>query len=143
MQRPGITLLFTATLLFGLALSGQTAPPASSAAPSAKPEPTAQEQAHQTLERIGPQLNLTADQKAKLEPILTNEIEQVRILKADTATPPEQKQAKFQAMMTADHTKIDGILTPEQKQKLTEMHQQQQGQQAAPPKPQAATPPKQ
>ena len=161
MSRTGATLLLTMILLAGLTLAAQTAtpatPPPSPApqapsaapapqAPSAAPEQSPQDQAHQALQKIGTDLNLTADQKIKLEPIITNEIQQVRDLKADTSMTPEQKQAKFQQTLTADHAKIDTILTPEQKQKLAQLRQQQaqaqgQGQAPAPQaQPQAAPP---
>jgi Spy/CpxP family protein refolding chaperone len=39
---------------------------------------------------------------------------------------PEQKQAKFQQTLAADHVKIQAILTPEQQQKLAEMNQRAQ-----------------
>ncbi|HET7892623.1 MAG TPA: hypothetical protein VFL34_13925 [Candidatus Sulfotelmatobacter sp.] len=155
MSRTGASLLLTLSLLAGLTLAAQTTTPATPPpaaapqAPSAAPQPSPQDQAHQAIEKIGTDLNLTPDQKTKLEPIITNEIQQVRDLKADTTMSPEQKQAKFQETLTADHAKIDSILTPEQKQKLAQLRQQQaqaQGQAPAPPAPQsqpAPQPPKQ
>jgi len=140
MSRFGATLLLTFLLLCGLALSAQTTPMAQSPSaqqPQANPAPTPapsdsptadmtpQQQAHQTIEKLSSELNLTADQKPKLETILTGEIQQVRDLKADTSMTVEQKQAKFKDTLTADHAKIDAILTPEQKQKLTQLNQQQ------------------
>jgi Spy/CpxP family protein refolding chaperone len=83
---------------------------------------------------VSADLNLTPDQKTKLEPILTNEIQMVHSLRADTSMTPEQKQTKFKDQLTSDHAKIDAILTPEQKQKLAQLTQQrqQQQQQASP-----------
>jgi Spy/CpxP family protein refolding chaperone len=138
-------LVLTLTLLFGFTLAAQTAPPAASSTAPQTPqssaqalmnEPTPQAQAHETIEKVGTDLNLTADQKSKLEPVLTAEIQQVRDLRSDTTMTIQQKQAKFQQTMTDTHAKIDAILTPEQKQKLAVMSQQraqQQQQQAAPP----------
>lgn len=138
MSRTGATWLLTFLLLCGLALSAQTAPagPPSAAQPSqAAPAPaqndspaaemTPQQQAHMTIEKLSSELNLTADQKPKLETILTGEIQQVRDLRADNSMTVEQKQAKFKDTLTADHAKIDAILTPEQKTKLTQLNQQQ------------------
>jgi len=148
MTRTGATLVLIMTLLAALTLTAQTAtpatpPPSAAPAPSAPAQPSAQaspqDQARQTLETLGPKLNLTADQKTKLEPILTNEIQQVRDLRADVTMSLDQKQAKFQQTLTADHAKIDAILTPEQKQKLAEMHQQQAATQGQP-QSQPATP---
>ena len=130
-------LLLTLTLLFGFTLAAQTAPPAASQTPQSSAqapmdEPTAQAQAHDSIEKVSTDLNLTADQKSKLEPVLTAEIQQVRDLRADTTMTPQQKQAKFQQTMTDMHAKIDAILTPEQKQKLAQMSQQRAQQQQGP-----------
>jgi periplasmic protein CpxP/Spy len=153
MSRP---FLFTFTLLLSLAVAAQTTPSStphssnssstpqattpgegSSAAPSAPGEPSAQDQARATIDKVGANLNLTADQKSKLQPILTQEIQLVHDLRADTSMSPEQKQAKFRETLTADHARIDAILTPEQKQKLTEMNRQHEAQESG----QSAQPP--
>jgi len=154
MSRVAVSLLLVCTLfcavgLFAQATSPGTPPPqnqpSASAPPATSPEPSAKDEAQRTLNNLGPQLNLTADQKTKLEPILTNEIQQVRDLRANTSMSVQQKQAAFQQTLTADHTKIDAILTPEQKAKLAQLHQQEesgQGQAQPPaPGPQPAQPP--
>lgn len=136
MSRIGEKLLLTFTLLLGLAVAAQpqaTTPgqqPAPAPGSSSAAQPSAQDQAHQSLEKIGTDLNLTADQKTKLEPILTNEIQLVQSLRADTSMTPEQKQTKFRDTLVADHDKIDAILTPEQKQKLAQLNAQHQAAQA-------------
>ena len=145
--------LLALILLVGVAVVAQTTPqpatpqpgtpqavtPQAAPQPQATPsspagEPSAQEQARATLNRVSSDLNLTSDQKTKLEPILTSEIQLVHNLRADTSMTPEQKQAKFKDQLTSDHAKIDAILTPEQKQKLSQLTQQrqQQQQQASP-----------
>ena len=130
-MRTGAPFLLTFTILFGHALAAQTAPqtqpPASPPGTSAQ-APSAQEQARQKIEEAAPTLNLTADQKAKLQPVIADEIQTVHDLQADTTMTREQKQAKFHDAITADRAKIDAILTPEQKQKLQQMHAQEQGQ---------------
>ncbi len=144
------SFLVTLTLLLSLAVAAQTTPSTSPSPQATKPgagtsataptpaEPSAQDQARQTLESVGAGLNLTADQKTKLQPILTEEIQLMHDLRADTTMTTEQKQAKFRDVMTADHAKIDAILTPEQKQKLSAMNRERDAQQAAPPAPGAA-----
>jgi Spy/CpxP family protein refolding chaperone len=145
----GTRFLFAATLLLGISLAAQTTAPATpqQAAPPRTPQasgdqPSPQAQAHEAIENIGPDLSLTADQKTKLEPIIAGEIQQIRDLRADTSMTPEQKQAKFQETLAADHAKIDTILTPDQKQKLAQLHQQQaqQPSQAPPPQSQPSQP---
>jgi len=140
------------------AATPQAAPPAAStpqtqATPApgvSSAEPSPQEQARQTLDKVSADLSLTADQRTKLEPILISEIQLVKDLRADTTMTPDQKQAKFKEAMTSDHSKIEAILTPEQKQKLTQLRQQQAQQQqgssqsapSTPPSAQPQTPPK-
>ncbi len=147
--------LVTLTLLLSLAVAAQTTPSTSQSGTSSSPqavtpgagtnataptpaEPSAQDQARQTLDNVGAGLNLTADQKTKLQPILTEEIQLIHDLRADTSMTTEQKQAKFRDVMTADHAKIDAILTPEQKQKLSDMNRQRDAQQSGAPAPGAA-----
>ena len=139
MSRFAVSLLLTAALLFSIGLFAQattpgtspaaSTPPAASAPAAPKADVNPKDEAHRTIENLAPQLNLTADQKAKLEPILTNEIQQVHDLRANTSMTIQQKQATFQQTLTADHSKIDAILTPEQKTKLAQLHQQQDAQQ--------------
>lgn len=151
------SFLVTLILLLSLAVAAQTTPSTSqSGAPSspqattpgagtaAAPtpaEPSAQDQARQTLDNVSAGLNLTADQKTKLQPILTEEIQLIHDLRSNTAMTAEQKQAKFRDVMTADHAKIDAILTPDQKQKLTEMNRQHDAQQSGAPAPGAVPAP--
>ncbi len=153
MSRIRLPFLLTLTLLLAIGVSAQMTPQAATpqtatpapatpqAATPATPQstptpgdssaagPSAQDQARATIEKVAADLNLTPDQKSKLEPILTNEIQLVHTLKADTSMTTEQKQAKFKDQLTADHAKIDSILTPEQKTKLGQLNQQKaQGQ---------------
>lgn len=136
MSRPAAPFLLTLILLLSLGLAAQTAtqpsPQPTPGAPSAS-QPSAQDQAHATLQQLAPQLNLTADQQTKLEPIITSEIQLMHDLRADTSMTPDQKSAKFRDALTADHAKVDAILTPEQKQKLAQMNQQRQAQQGTQP----------
>jgi len=143
------TFLFTFVLLLAIAVAAQTAPQSkpqptpgagTSTAPSAPAEPSADEQARQTIDNVSASLNLTDAQKAQLRPIVTQEIQLVHQLRADTTLTPEQKSTKFRETLTADHAKIDAILTPEQKQKLTEMNRQRQAEENGPSQPQNTTP---
>ncbi len=149
MSRIRLPFLLTLTLLLALGLSAQMTPQAATpqtatpapatpqaTTPPSTPQstptpgdstaagPSAQDQARATIEKVSADLNLTPEQKSKLEPILTNEIQLVHTLKADTSMTTEQKQAKFKDQLTSDHAKIDAILTPEQKTKLGQLNQQ-------------------
>ena len=83
-------------------------------------------------------LSLTDDQKAKLRPIITDENQQMEVLRNDNSMTQQQKIDKANQIRAQASPKIKAILTPEQLQKLAEMQQervrqqQQQNQQPAP-----------
>jgi Spy/CpxP family protein refolding chaperone len=59
-------------------------------------------------------LNLTADQKAKAEPIVKDMQHQLLTLHADKAVTPADKRIKFKEIRDAATAKLKDILTPEQ-----------------------------
>ena len=88
-------------------------------------------------------LNLTDEQKTKLQPILQDENRQIEALRNDTSMTQEQKIAKANEVRQNASPKIKAILTAEQLQKLADLQQKatQQRQQSAPTQP--APPPHQ
>lgn len=66
------------------------------------------------LERLGEDLNLTADQKAKVQPIVDQARPQIRAIH-------EEAMQKTKAIMDNTMTQIRPLLTPEQQQKLDAM----------------------
>jgi len=66
------------------------------------------------------QLNVTAEQKAKLDPILDDDNKQVRALRGDTSPAAAEKKA---AIRKATDEKIKPILTAEQWSKLQQLRQ--------------------
>jgi Spy/CpxP family protein refolding chaperone len=77
------------------------------------------------------ELQLTEDQKAKLQPLIQDEMIQIDAVRTDNSLSMAQKQAKV-AQIKKDHfPKIEAILTPEQRKKLADMQerarQQRQG----------------
>jgi periplasmic protein CpxP/Spy len=77
------------------------------------------------------ELQLTAEQKAKLQPIIQDEMAQIDAVRNDTTMSMDQKQAKVQQIKQTSFPKIQAVLTPEQQKKLADMQQrarqQQQG----------------
>jgi Spy/CpxP family protein refolding chaperone len=69
---------------------------------------------HVMLERLGEDLNLTADQKAKVQPIVDQARPQIRAIH-------EEAMQKTKAIMDNTMTQIRPLLTPEQQQKLDAM----------------------
>jgi Spy/CpxP family protein refolding chaperone len=77
-------------------------------------------------------LGLTADQKAKLQPIIDDEVKQINAVRDDNSLTMEQKQTKVDQIRQSGFPKIQAILTPEQRQKLADMQAQRTHQQGAP-----------
>lgn len=77
-----------------------------------------QHQAPSQIQRMVDQLNLTPDQKAKIDPILADDAKQVRALRGDTTPEGVQKKAEIRK---ATDAKIKPILTDEQWTKLEQL----------------------
>ena len=89
----------------------------------------AQEQAspEMRLQEMSKQLNLTDEQKLKLKPILEDELQQVRAVRDDSSLTKKQKFAKMKSIRDAHAPQINGVLTPEQQEKLKQMKQEAKG----------------
>ncbi len=70
------------------------------------------------LQHMAQYLNLTDDQKAKIQPILQNEAEQLKAIRSDTSLTADQRHAKVQEIRKASRAQIEPILTPDQVAKL-------------------------
>jgi periplasmic protein CpxP/Spy len=71
------------------------------------------------LDRLSQDLNLTADQQAKVQPIVDQARPQIRAIH-------EEAMQKTKAIMDNTITQVRALLTPEQQQKLDAMRQAQQ-----------------
>ena len=80
--------------------------------------------AEERLKQMGEELNLTAEQKAKIKPILEAEREKWQSLR-DLA--PEQRREKMQEMRKGMEAKLKPILTAEQLEKWQKLRQQRGG----------------
>jgi protein CpxP len=72
------------------------------------------------VQRMVSQLNLTADQKAKIDPILADDSKQVRALKDSGLGADDQAKKKEEIRKTTDE-KIKPILTDDQWKKLLDL----------------------
>ena len=68
-------------------------------------------------------LNLTDDQRAKIQPILKSSRQQAQAVRNDTTLTPEQKQAKMRDIHQGAMSQMNSLLTPEQQQQWQEMRQ--------------------
>jgi len=83
-------------------------------------------------------LQLTPEQKTKLQPIIQDEVNQINAVRNDTSMSIDQKRAKVEEIKKTSFPKILAVLTPEQQKKLSDLQQQarqqaQQQQRTAPP----------
>ena len=67
------------------------------------------------------QLNLTAEQKTKVEAIQKEQREKMQALFQDQNTPREERSTKMRELMQATQTQIDAVLTADQKKKQEEL----------------------
>ena len=63
-------------------------------------------------------LNLTDDQKAKIQPILQSEFQQARTIHQNQSLTPDQQKAQLQQLRQTTRDQVKQILTPEQVAKL-------------------------
>jgi periplasmic protein CpxP/Spy len=83
------------------------------------------ESPEQHLQMLSDKLNLTDDQKAKLKPILEDQMQQMKAVRDDTSLSQDQKRAKVKSIHESFHEQINAVLTPEQQAKFKQMRQEQ------------------
>lgn len=110
-----------AAALLGLALATQVFAQQSAPA-SGDTAPASQQHLHRfdaptQLQRLTKQLQLTADQQAKIGPLLQQRDQQLKALHADTTLKPADRRAKTMALVQDSDNQITAVLTPEQRDK--------------------------
>jgi periplasmic protein CpxP/Spy len=76
------------------------------------------------LEWLSQHLNLTADQKKQLKPILAGEFKQMRAVGEDSSLTQDQKRDKMKQIHEAARPQVQAILTPEQQQIFAQMKEE-------------------
>jgi Spy/CpxP family protein refolding chaperone len=74
-------------------------------------------------------LQLTDAQKAKLQPIIQEEMSQIEAVRNDQSMTMDQKVAKVRQIKQTQFPKIQAVLTPEQQKKLADMQERARQQQ--------------
>jgi len=77
--------------------------------------------AQEHLQAMAKELNLTDDQKEKLKPILTSQMEEVQGVRNDTTLTQTQRRSKMMAIHQKYAPQVNAILTPEQQAKWKAM----------------------
>jgi len=83
-----------------------------------------EESADQHLQMLSEKLNLTDDQKAKLKPVLQDQLQQMKAVREDSSLSEEQKRAKMKSVHESLHDQINAVLTPDQQAKFKQMRQE-------------------
>jgi len=81
--------------------------------------------------RVFEGLNLTADQKTRLQSLLQEQRSQMQALRNNTSLTAEQKKQQSRELRKTNHEQLLAILTPEQQAQLKQMHQQRAGRRAS------------
>lgn len=104
-----------------LGLAAGAAPSFVQAAPGAHPAkaPGAR------IKKLADYLGLSDAQKAQIKPILESAGQQAKAIKADTSLTPQARQAKMKDLRKSTNQQTMAILTPDQRQKLKAIRQQQ------------------
>jgi periplasmic protein CpxP/Spy len=89
---------------------------AAQAAPSAATKEMMKDEFKKTVDS----LNLTGDQKNKMHGILGDAKTQRESIFKDSSLTDEQKQEKLKDLRTSTRSKIDDVLTPDQRTQLTD-----------------------
>ena len=76
------------------------------------------------MEMLSKRLNLTADQQAKLLPIITDRQQQMRAIFQDSSLSREDRMAKLKAIRKDSNAKIEALLTDQQKQNFEQLRQE-------------------
>ena len=111
--------LTLAAVTFGLAAIAL--PPLAQAAPGAH----AAKAPGARMQKLADALGLTDAQKAQMKPIVQSTGKQAKAIQADTSLTPEAKKAKMMDLRKSMNKQMMAILTPDQRQKLKAMRQQQ------------------
>jgi len=135
MKRLTLSLLAVA-MVAGLSATGVRAAEAAASERPAKSQ-AAGDRVRQRLDTLAKELNLTEDQKTKLAPILKDQAEKGRAIRADQNLSTEEKRAKNKELREATDKKAKEILTADQYEKWTKQRaaQRNRGGQGAPPAP--------
>jgi Spy/CpxP family protein refolding chaperone len=109
----------TITLIAALALAA-TAATSLAQTPAPSPSPAASEgcsgKKHHKHDGKGlfASLNLTPDQKAKIDVLRADLRTKVETIRSNAALTPEQKDEQIKALREANRTQVEAILTPDQ-----------------------------
>jgi periplasmic protein CpxP/Spy len=111
---------FTGSALFA---QDQAQPPTAAPQAQTAPQPHRAPDPQRQTKRMAKKLSLTADQQAKIEPILADRDQQMQSLRANTALAASDRKAQFRSVVQDSDSKIEAVLTDTQKAQYEQMKQ--------------------
>ena len=124
-------LLFTAALILGSLTAASAMAQALAQDASPAQQHHRHHDPHKQAVHLSKKLGLSADQTAKLEPILSEQRDQVTALRQNSSLTPDQRKAQMHDLKRNTRQQLAAVLTPDQMQqwqtmrKQRHMHQQQ------------------
>jgi Spy/CpxP family protein refolding chaperone len=103
----------------GAALLGSPGPAGAQSITAAQQSGTYAASVHQLFGEVEQELNLTRHQRALIKAILQKAVPQGRALYNNQSLPAEQKRARLQALRVAIRAKLQQVLTPTQRRKIS------------------------
>jgi periplasmic protein CpxP/Spy len=121
-----VRLSLAATLMaVALSAQAQDAPPPVQPPVQGQPGATMPERTPEAIvNRLGVKLNLSADQKTQLLPIIAERQQKVAAIRADTAARPYVKSRRAKAAFEESDKKINAVLNEQQRQQYLELEKQ-------------------
>jgi len=104
--------LIAGSLLTGAALQAQDAN--TNTPPAGAPPAGGRMRGAPTLQQLTTALNLTADEQAKVKPILDAQAQKMRDLRSDTTLSTDDRRAKMQEIRADTLKQMKAVLTPDQ-----------------------------
>lgn len=120
-------ILLSASLVLALSCSLAFAQSAATPTPTGKHFHHHSHDPQQQAAFLSKKLNLSADQTAKLEPILADRSQKIAALKSNTALSPEDRKQQKLAIHEATNQQLATVLTPDQLQQMNSMHRHHHG----------------
>ena len=132
------TAIFAALLLLGLTAFAQQQNPSGQAQPSGDQGQArhAMPSVDDQLKNLTDKLSLTADQQAKIKPILQDTQTQAQAVMKDSSLSQDDRRAKMRSLHESSSAKIRDVLNDDQKKKFDDWQQEMRRQHQAgePPK---------
>lgn len=121
---------FVVLLLFGFSSTARAQDTATQqSSTQAESQNGAHHMQHQSrLEYMSKELNLTDDQKAKIKPVLEDEMSKMKSVRDDTSLSQDQKRDKMKDIRENTDSQITGVLTPDQQKKYEDMKAREKAQ---------------